>query len=171
MKTPTGEDITRRNNESYIDNHSGSYQSVSSSGGASNQQKEEEKQRQLKPLTNESLLEDWDEFRSKINSKSIQASLSNVKFEIKENHLYAYVPSNRTGEVLSDSRYFIGFSDRFKEKEILNSIVVDMEKFPDYNNASETTKPKNDAEKYQFMVNKNPNLEVLRTTLDLKFHT
>lgn len=134
------------------------------------EKKEEEKLKQLKPLTQESLLEDWEDFKSKINSKSINASLSNVKFEIKENHLYAYVPSNRTGEVLSDSRYFIGFSDRFKEKEILNSIIVDKEKFPNYNQASETTKPKTSAEKYQRMAMKNPNLETLRATLDLKFH-
>ena len=134
------------------------------------EKKEEEKIKALKPLTDESLLEDWKEFKSKINSKSIQASLTNVKFEIKANHLYAYVPSNRTGEVLSDSRYFIGFSDRFKEKEILNSIIVDADRFPDYNKASETTKPKTSAEKYQLMVQKNPNIEVLRATLDLKFH-
>jgi len=133
------------------------------------EKKEEEKMRLLKPLTAESLQEDWQDFKSKINSKSIQASLSNVKFEIKENHLYAYVPSNRTGEVLSDSRYFIGFSDRFKEKEILNSIVVDTDKFPDYNQASESTKPKTPAEKYLHLAKKNPNLEALRATLDLKF--
>ncbi len=133
------------------------------------EKKEEEKTRLLKPLTAQSLEEDWEDFKSKINSKSIQASLSNVKFEIKDNHLYAYVPSNRTGEVLSDSRYFIGFSDRFKEKEILNTIVVDTDKFPNYTNVAETTKPKNVAEKYQLMTLKNINLEVLRKTLDLKF--
>jgi len=134
------------------------------------EKKEEEKIKALKPLTEESLLQDWEEFKSKINSKSILASLSNVIFEIEKEHLYAYVPSARTGEVLSDSRYFIGFSERFKEKEILTSIIVNPDKFPDYSNASETTKPKTSAEKYQVMVQKNSNLEVLRTTLDLNFH-
>ncbi len=130
---------------------------------------EEEKKKNLKPLTNESLKEDFDTFKSSLNSKSILATLQNVVFEISTNMLTAYVPTQRAKEVLADGGYFIGFSDRFKNEDIDYKITVDVSKFPGYEVVKEVKNTNTPILKYEKLVNKNPDIELLRTTLGLKF--
>lgn len=130
---------------------------------------EEEKKKNLKPLTNESLKEDFDTFKSSLNSKSILATLQNVVFEIGTNMLTAYVPTQRAKEVLADGGYFIGFSDRFKNEDIDYKITVDVSKFPGYEVVKEVKNTNTPLHRYEKLINKNPNIELLRTTLGLKF--
>lgn len=129
---------------------------------------EEEKQKSLKLLTLDSLTEDWQAFKSNIKSKSVLATLKNVLFEIGTKVLTIYVPTARASEVLSDSGYFIGFNDRFKNKNIDYVTTVDSSRFPEYSVVKEIKKPKNEFDKYEKFVNKNPDIDLLRKALDLK---
>ena len=130
---------------------------------------EEEKKKNLKPLTDDSLKDDFDTFKASLNSKSILATLQNVIFEISTNMLTAFVPTQRAKEVLADGGYFIGFSDRFKNENIDYKIEVNVSKFPGYEVVKEVKNTNTPIHRYEKIVNKNPDIELLRTTLGLKF--
>ncbi len=139
----------------------------------------EKKEEQAKPKVNiENLPKDsfkqlhvdaiWKEYLSELKKKgdfAIFNALNHVKVEVKENfEIVFYVTSNVTQEEFNKQRPAIGA----KLKKTLNNHVIELTtEIVEIESGKVLYNP---MEKYEYLVKKNPNLEVLRKNLDLDIY-
>lgn len=133
--------------------------------------KKEEQQRlqQLPDFSLDELQSMWLTHKEAITAKSVLAAFENVAFDAEGTQIRAYVPHERIQEVLQNNGFLVNISDRFKQDDVDYVIVVDKDRFPDYDDGEGEALKKTltEMEKYKLIVEKNPAIERLRQVLDL----
>ncbi len=111
----------------------------------------------------------WKEHFDSIGSKTVSEALKNLIFEIAKTTINVIVPNERIKDLFVEEK---GFSDQvdlvFLEEDLVMTPIIDMSRFPEYEENLKVRTPMTATQRYQYLRVKNPDLDHLMEALDLK---
>jgi len=110
----------------------------------------------------------WENYKSRLQTTSIKSAFNQAILEVEKNAIQIYVPTGVIKDMISQEKILVDeFRENIDNKELIMNVVVDINKFPDY----QTIEPKKlltEREIYTLMVEKNPVVKTLVAKFKLK---
>jgi len=110
----------------------------------------------------------WENYKSRLQTTSIKSAFNQAILEVEKNAIQIYVPTGVIKDMISQEKILVDeFRENIDNKELIMNVVVDINKFPDY----QTIEPKKlltEREIYTLMVEKNPVVKTLVAKFELK---
>ena len=110
----------------------------------------------------------WNSYKESVTSPSTKVTLENVKMEIDGEAIHIIVPSSVSKEeITQEVLLYEKLRKRFNNGDLAISITVDRSRFPELEDL-QSKKIYTMKEKYDHLVEKNPDLDYLVKKLNLK---
>jgi hypothetical protein len=120
-------------------------------------------------ISTEAIEKVWKKYTDNHNSKSSQTALNNVKIAFDGIKIKVSTPTLYVKEVvMQEVNLMEEIRNFFHKDDLILSVEVDKEKFPEYEDISAIRVKLSTKEIYQSMLEKNPVLEDFIKTLELK---
>jgi hypothetical protein len=120
-------------------------------------------------ISKEAIEKVWKKYADSHNSKSSQTALNNIKIAFEGIEIKVSTPTLYVKEVvMQEVNLMEEIRAYFHKEDLILSVEVDKEKFPEYEDVSAIKVKLSTKEIYQSMLQKNPVLEDFIKTLELK---
>jgi DNA polymerase-3 subunit gamma/tau len=121
-----------------------------------------------KALELDVVTEIWENYKERLQSTSIRSAFNQAILAVEKNAIQISVPTGVIKDMIIQEKILVDeFRKNIDNKELIMNVVVDINKFPDY----QTIEPKkvlSEREIYSIMVEKNPVVKKLVSKFELK---